>query len=555
MRTGIWKYKSSIIFSVALVIYGLLAIGMPASAATAGAWTTPSNVISTTNTIYSGQVVSDSAGNLTAAWVQSVGSDYLIKASSKPVGDSWSPAVTISPVGKDSDSLKLVIDTGGNVLAVWRVSEISGRTIQSASKSQTGTWSAPVDVSVVGQVLSGTSLVMDNSGNATAVWSSPAAQLYSATKTLGGAWSPAVPISAAASNFIQLPELVVDSRGSVTAVWDQNDGTNSVYSATLNQGSWSAPHQIPASGTNAFGSQVTIDGTGVAIAMWTAGTGPNYSTQSSRKTAGGNWSSPAQEAGLGNDFGLADLASDRQGNLTAIGLVSMAPPNSYIHASSKQAGGNWSASTSLSDPAGEARAYQLAVDQTGNAVVVWQWSTSSFPPLSFVQSSTMPYGESWSTALNLSAQSGNDLIPALNMGAAGDVLVSWNFVDYPNYFVQYSAMNWNYTLSYFANSGLGTAPTQQVGAGGAAINVASGSALTRSGYTFSGWNTRADGTGTAYAAGSSISLSADTALYAQWTPALAATGSAAVIPEAALGGLAVLCGAGILLALRRRTLR
>ena len=175
-----------------------------------------------------------------------------------------------------------------------------------------------------------------------------------------------------------------------------------------------------------------------------------------------------------------------------------------------------------------------------------KWQKAAFSlNRTFVQSSTMPYGESWSTALNLSAQSGNDLIPALNMGAAGDVLVSWNFVDYPNYFVQYSAMNWNYTLSYFANSGLGTAPTQQVGAGGAAINVASGSTLTRSGYTFSGWNTRADGTGTAYAA----------ALFAQWTPALAATGSATGIPEAALGGIAVLCGAGILLALRRRTLR
>ncbi|MDH6208013.1 InlB B-repeat-containing protein [Aurantimicrobium minutum] len=553
MLTGIWKNKSSKIFLVALAICGLQSIGMPASAATAGSWTAPSNVISTTNSIDSGQVVSDSSGNLTAIWRQLVGSDYLTQASSKPVGGSWSPTVTISPAGKSTDSLKLVIDRAGNVLAVWRVTEISGYTIQSASKSQLGSWSAPVDVSVVGQVLSGTSLVMDNSGNVTAVWSTTARQLYSATKNQAGAWSSAVAISAAASNFIQLPELVADAEGSVTAVWDQNDGTNSVYAATLNQGSWSAPHQIPAPGTNAFGAQVTIDGSGTDIAMWTAGTGP-YITVSSRKTAAGTWSSPAQEAGLGNDFGLADLASDRHGNLTAIGFTSNGP-TSYIYASTKQSGGNWSTTTSLSDPTGEVRSVQLSVNQNGDAVVVWQWSTSSFPPLSFVQSSTMPYGESWSTALNLSAQSGNDLIPALNMGAAGDVLVSWNFVDYPNYFVQYSAMNWNYTLSYFANSGLGTAPTQQVGAGGAAINVASGSALTRSGYTFSGWNTRADGTGTAYAAGSSISLSADTALYAQWTPALAATGSAAVIPEAALGGLAALCGAGILLALRRRTLR
>lgn len=43
-------------------------------------------------------------------------------------------------------------------------------------------------------------------------------------------------------------------------------------------------------------------------------------------------------------------------------------------------------------------------------------------------------------------------------------------------------------------------------------------ALTREGYIFSGWNTQADGTGTNYMAGeSSINISADTMLYAQWT--------------------------------------
>ena len=40
--------------------------------------------------------------------------------------------------------------------------------------------------------------------------------------------------------------------------------------------------------------------------------------------------------------------------------------------------------------------------------------------------------------------------------------------------------------------------------------------FSRDGYTFTGWNTQADGTGTAYAAGETISLSEDTTLYAQW---------------------------------------
>lgn len=38
----------------------------------------------------------------------------------------------------------------------------------------------------------------------------------------------------------------------------------------------------------------------------------------------------------------------------------------------------------------------------------------------------------------------------------------------------------------------------------------------RSGYTFQSWNTAADGSGTSYAAGDSLTVSADTVLYAQW---------------------------------------
>ena len=38
----------------------------------------------------------------------------------------------------------------------------------------------------------------------------------------------------------------------------------------------------------------------------------------------------------------------------------------------------------------------------------------------------------------------------------------------------------------------------------------------RTGYTFTGWNTRADGSGTAYKVGGALHLDADTTLYAQW---------------------------------------
>ena len=72
-----------------------------------------------------------------------------------------------------------------------------------------------------------------------------------------------------------------------------------------------------------------------------------------------------------------------------------------------------------------------------------------------------------------------------------------------------------YTVSYDANGGVGSiAPatkTQNV-----ALTLPTGSSLSRSGYGFMGWNSAANGSGTAYAAGGSYTANATATLYAQW---------------------------------------
>ena len=50
--------------------------------------------------------------------------------------------------------------------------------------------------------------------------------------------------------------------------------------------------------------------------------------------------------------------------------------------------------------------------------------------------------------------------------------------------------------------------------------------FTRNNYTFTGWNTQADGKGTAYKAGDSFTLTdKDTVLYAQWSKNSGSTGT------------------------------
>ena len=70
------------------------------------------------------------------------------------------------------------------------------------------------------------------------------------------------------------------------------------------------------------------------------------------------------------------------------------------------------------------------------------------------------------------------------------------------------------TITFNANGGSGSVDTINTYIGVA--NTIPSNSLTRTGYTFNGWNTASDGSGTAYATGSTIKPSGNVTLYAQW---------------------------------------
>lgn len=86
-----------------------------------------------------------------------------------------------------------------------------------------------------------------------------------------------------------------------------------------------------------------------------------------------------------------------------------------------------------------------------------------------------------------------------------------------------------YTVTYSANGAdSGSAPSDQTKTESIDLTLASNSGnLQRTGFTFAGWNTTSDGTGTSYTEGASYATDADLTLYAQW-----------VDTESDLGGVA-----------------
>lgn len=75
-----------------------------------------------------------------------------------------------------------------------------------------------------------------------------------------------------------------------------------------------------------------------------------------------------------------------------------------------------------------------------------------------------------------------------------------------------------YSVIYKANGAdSGNPPVQYAYTENAEVTVSGSSSLVKDGYTFTGWNTSVDGTGTAYISGDTVTIiNSNVTLYAQW---------------------------------------
>ena len=127
-------------------------------------------------------------------------------------------------------------------------------------------------------------------------------------------------------------------------------------------------------------------------------------------------------------------------------------------------------------------------------------------------------GSLWGTGRNSDGQFGNgttvDTNTPVQILASGVQAVATGW--YHTMIVKAAPSAINYTISYSANSGTGTI-ANATKVSGIDVTLADGSGFTRTGYTFAGWNTVPNGSGTTYAASGTYTANANATLYAQWT--------------------------------------
>jgi hypothetical protein len=379
----------------------------------------------------------DEAGNATVLWSRWNGTQYVVQASYRPVGGTWSAPVDLAG-GRQVIAPQVVVDRTGNATAIWRRVDTDRSLVQSASRPLGGQWTAPVDIAADPSVdysrRDVPQIAVDAAGVVTASWSRFEAApgqpwkdtVQSATRATDGTWSTPVDLSPAGSPA-RTTDVAVDAAGNATAVWAAG---SSLQAATRPAGgTWSAPAQLSTSAGDRANPRVVVDPSGTATVVWHSFVGGVYGVQTATRPLGGAWTSPIDLV-RGEVFDTPALAVDRQGTATA--LWQQYDSGWIVTSATRKAGGAWSAPVRLSTPARDSWDPQVAVDPGGNATALWSRADDGGR---VVEAARRPAGGEWSEPIDLSAP-GDAWNPQVAVDPAGNATAAWSRKDGASWIVQ-----------------------------------------------------------------------------------------------------------------------
>ena len=236
-------------------------------------------------------VAVDAAGNATAAWVLDGDTELSIKASTHPVGGTWSAPVDIATPGDLGDVDLATSSTSGVSVAVWSQTVGGHNVVHAATRSPGGSWSPPVPLSEADHDATDPQVGLDADGGGVVSWidgTGPVTLTY-VTRSSAGAWSAPVdlPASSTPGNVADTFELAVGRTGHAVWAWEFFDTALSrrVIEAAFRPagGSFGAPEVMSASDIDTWDPQVAVNTAGVATVTWREN--PSARRRSSRAPA------------------------------------------------------------------------------------------------------------------------------------------------------------------------------------------------------------------------------------------------------------------------------
>lgn len=417
---------------VTVCLATLLAVGA-SSAYGARPVHTPVDLSAAGQTATGPQVAVNSAGEAVAVWERSNGGRDIVEASIRPPGGSFSIPVKVSRSGFGGSFPQVAVDDVGGAIAVWRHVDGKSSVVQSAMRPAGGRFSAPVTLSTDGLNAYLPQVAMNAAGDQIVVWQSESGRgfgsfvVQAAVRQVGGRFSAPVTVSTAGQDG-EGPQAAIDRDGDATVIW-QGSAAGGATTTTAQAvehpagGTFSDPVTLSAPGQDIALPQIAMSGAGETFAIWQRSLpGGKTAIQVVQRPVGQAFSLPSTLTAVNEPSVSPQIAIDDAGNAVAVWEGANAG-NSTVQAAVRPAGGRFSAPATLSVPRRNASSPQVAIDETGGAVAVWERFNGAQVE---VQRAQAPAGRPFSAPAGVSTLGFGGGTVQVGIDRTGDALAVWD---------------------------------------------------------------------------------------------------------------------------------
>jgi uncharacterized protein YheU (UPF0270 family) len=401
--------------------------------------------------------------------------------------NSWTcpPNLTdgISVAGENALFPNVVMDNSGNKIVLWIQSDGTNDRIYMSSY-RNDSWTHPTDLATDAIGVAGQSVIpspesvgmaMDDSGNAIIVWRQQDGlntRIYM-SEYRNGSWTHPTDLASDAISIAGYdtgrPMVAMDNNGNAIIAWRQSDGSNEqIYMSNYRNGSWTHPTNlvtdaISVAGLDAAVPRVAMDNNGNAIIVWQQlDDSANMQIYKSEYRNGG-WTHPTNLATdtisvAGENAVAPRVAMDNNGN--AIIVWGHTVDADWLLYKSEYRNGGWTNPADLAANAIDVGLFTdfptLAMDDNGNAIIVW--SEKEPTPTVFSQVYKLEYrNDSWNSAADAVSIAGQGYpnYPQVAMDNNGNAIITWKQwgdLDFQIYKSEYRDAGWKHPTSLAADA-------------------------------------------------------------------------------------------------------
>jgi uncharacterized protein YheU (UPF0270 family) len=340
----------------------------------------------------------NSRGDVIVAWLQNDGKHWRVYKSEKRNG-SWQHPSSLDDALSPSGNVmmtrpQVAINDTGEALIAWVQSDSSENHVY-LSQSSNNQWRNPASleekISPAGGAVLGPQLALNDQGEAIIVWFQDARDgLYSIFRSTrrNGQWDHPDSLG----NYISLdagfdasnPVVALNNKGEAVISWEHTFGSISqIYMSEFRAGNWRNPQQVEdhiSTGDGhrgAYSPVAAIADNGDAVIVWRQTVQARSLLYRSEKR-NGSWSHPALADGISATGGMAaaaDLAMDETGNTILVWTEKKRQQSRIFQSEYRE--GTWSKPLSLQDNLSKERLEpyafgpQAVMTDTGRGLVAW----------------------------------------------------------------------------------------------------------------------------------------------------------------------------------------